>query len=97
MVVHDFDVRRARIALRPLETDSPAIIDSYAELPFAISRQRLEAVSRQRRQIADGRCGIKPIELELRRTFYGGERLYTLTRGEVPRPLVAVADDHVSE
>jgi len=34
MVIHNLDVRRAQIAIRPLETNSPPIVESYAELPL---------------------------------------------------------------
>ena len=47
MVVNDLDATRLRLAVRPLEANSPAIVDPDAVLTCSIANQRLEAVARQ--------------------------------------------------
>jgi hypothetical protein len=47
MVINDLDVARLRLAVRPLETNPPAIVDPDAVLTRPIAPQRLEAVARQ--------------------------------------------------
>src|SRR5688500_16250314 len=47
MVINDLDVKRLRMAVRPLEANSPAIVDPDAVLTCSIANQRLKAVARQ--------------------------------------------------
>ena len=97
MVIGNLDIRRTRTAVGPLEADTPAIIDANTELPFAVSRERLEAVAGQRSQVAKGSRCIQAVQFEPRRAFKRFERLHSIACGEVSRALVAIADDHELE
>jgi hypothetical protein len=44
VLVHNLDVFRA--CLRPAKTDAPLVIDADAVLPFPVTVQRFEMVSR---------------------------------------------------
>src|SRR5262249_23232566 len=94
VVVDDLDVGGAAVALRPLETDTPLVIDPDAVLPLSISAQRLEAVTRQRGEISQGRRCLQTVQLQLGRALDSGARLDPLPVGEFASPLVAVAEDH---
>jgi hypothetical protein len=52
MIVDDFDVQRARLALRPLEADPPLIIDPNAPLPLTVSPQSFQPITGKPRQVA---------------------------------------------
>jgi len=56
MIVHDLDIARAARPFRPLETDSPLIIDADAVLTFSIAFQRFKSVSRQIQVPRRSRC-----------------------------------------
>jgi hypothetical protein len=42
------------VSVLPYETDAPLVVNSYAELPFAISRQLLQSVGRRNSQVFQG-------------------------------------------
>jgi hypothetical protein len=56
VIIDDFHIRRTFCATRPLEADSPLLIDPDAELAGAIALQRLEPIAPQEPQIVHGRC-----------------------------------------
>ena len=64
VVIHNLDVRG--VSLDPSEADTPLIVDPNAHLPFPISLQRFEPVSRRITQVLDLRCRIKLAQLSKR-------------------------------
>ena len=62
MIVHDFDVRRARGVLGPLEANPPLHVDADAVLPCPVAFQRLEAVAGETPQILKTRRGVQNFE-----------------------------------
>src|SRR5262245_16601024 len=94
VVVDDLDVGGPEVALHPLETDTPLVIDSDAVLPLSISAQRFEAVTRQRGEISQGHRCLQTVQLQLSGALNSGKRLDPLPLGEFASPLVAVAEDH---
>ncbi|MCC2682685.1 MAG: hypothetical protein K0S36_2249 [Nitrosospira multiformis] len=47
VIVHDFNMARPGLTVRPLETDVPLLIDANKVLPGTISSKRFEPVSGQ--------------------------------------------------
>ena len=54
MVIDDFDFARSRIALGPLEADSPLIVDANAPLTLACALERLQAVAEMSQVVQAG-------------------------------------------
>jgi len=94
MIIDDLDVGGTRRLSRPLKANPPLIVDADAVLAFAISGQRLKTVAGQGGQILQRNGGLQAIQLEARGAFDAGKRFDSIALGEVPGPLVSVADDH---
>ncbi len=93
MVVHDLYFRRAGTPLRPLEADSPLIIDADAPLPFASALERLQTIAGHRQVTRTGRC-IKLVELSRGGTGNPREGGDPATLVERFGLLVRKTDDH---
>lgn len=63
VVVNDFDVSRSRRTVRPFKTDSPLVVDAYAELSLAITGQCFETIAGQGRKILKCSCCLQPVQL----------------------------------
>lgn len=64
MVVDDLNVLSA--AIRPGKADAVLIVDANAVLTASVAGQRLQPVSRERRQVAKLLGGVQLLELSLR-------------------------------
>jgi hypothetical protein len=80
--------------IRPLEADSPLIVDANAVLSFAISGERFKPVSWKSSKIQQRCSRIETVELESRYPLVTGEGIYSLPVREFPRAFVAIACDH---
>src|SRR5947209_2056913 len=94
VIIDNLDVRRARRSIRPLETDTPLIVDADAVLPLPIPLQRFEPVAGQRRQIMKDMRGFEAIEFEPSGPLDARKGFHALAGREVSRSLIAVADVH---
>src|ERR1700676_243946 len=94
VIVDNLDVRRTRRAVRPLETDSPLIVNANAELALAVADQSFKAIPGQYGKVSQGHGRLQPIELQARGTLKTRERLDPFTACEIPSPMVPIADDH---
>ena len=57
MIIHNFHV--TRVAIRPVETDTPLIIDADAPLPQPITRQPLQTIAWRDSEILNPLGGIQ--------------------------------------
>jgi hypothetical protein len=60
MVVDDLDVAGPVVA--PREADAPLLVDPDAALSLSIARQRLEAIARKSRKIAEAGDAVQDLE-----------------------------------
>jgi hypothetical protein len=97
MVINNLHVGRTGGAFRPVEADSPLIVDADAVLAFSISSQHFKTVARQHGKISERDGGLQTVQLHARRAFDTGERLDTFADRKIRRPLVPIADDHKLE
>jgi hypothetical protein len=67
VVVDDFDVFSSRIL--PAETDTPMIVNPYAELPSALASQYLQPIARWNSQVLQAHSDL---ELSKFPSRYGG-------------------------
>ena len=67
MIVNDLDFVGA--SSTPYEANAPLIVDAEAVLPLPVPFQALQAVSRQRRQRSDIRCGVEDVQFAKRRAL----------------------------
>jgi hypothetical protein len=70
------------------------IIDADAVLAPAVSGQSFKSVAWQSGKISERRGGLKTVKLQASRAFDPGKGLDPISGGEVPAPLVAIADNH---
>jgi hypothetical protein len=91
VVVHDFDVRRAGVAVGPFEADPPLHVDADAVLALPVALQSFERVRWQRLKIRKAGRGIQNVEALLRLTAETLELPDALALGKLARPLVAAA------
>src|SRR4051794_39190501 len=84
MIVHDLDVRRVRLAIGPLEADSPLLVDADAVLPPPIALESFKTIARQPHERLLARCSLQDLEspislalerLELPDSLTGGKAL----------------------
>jgi hypothetical protein len=64
VVVNDLDLES--LGVSPSKTDAPLIVDPNAVLPFAVSRERLQPIAWNGRQIGQRRRRMDMIELSFR-------------------------------
>src|SRR6266508_3495316 len=95
VIVHDFEVDGTLGAFRPLETDPPLIVDADAILTRSISAQRFEPAAGQRGKVAQRGRRLETVQLQLCRPLNSGKCLDAFARRKVPRPLVAVPENHL--
>jgi hypothetical protein len=62
MIINDFNITRAKRLRRPSEADTPAVINPYAVLPFAVAVQGFKPVAWQEPQGFQAIGGIKDSE-----------------------------------
>lgn len=62
MVINDLHIRRATLAARPYEADSPLLVDPDAELAGAITLQGFETVAPQHAEIIQPTCGFENLQ-----------------------------------
>jgi hypothetical protein len=93
VVIHDFDVARAAIAVWPLEANPPLVVDADAVLVPAISPQRFEAISREATKRLQMRGGFQPVEAYFRLPPEVLKGPDILALGKFTRPFVSVAKD----
>jgi hypothetical protein len=56
MVVNDLDIRRTWRAFRPLEADSPLVIDADTVLPGSVTFERFQPIASQGAEYAEAAC-----------------------------------------
>lgn len=94
MVVDNFNIVCVPVA--PDKTKSPLVVDSNAVLSFSIAVQRLQAIARRCRQVAQFRGAIQLSQLSAGNMF---DRLKTSARLAMMQPLsvrAAERPDHNS-
>ena len=94
MIVHNLDVARPGLSLRPLETDAPLPVYAYGILSFPISPEDLQPITWQISQRVEGRCGIQDREPSGRLLLKALEVPHRSAAGESLRFPVPVAEDH---
>src|SRR5258708_5804307 len=62
MVVDDLDIRGARSAWTPFETNTPLLVDANGILPCPIAFERFQAIVRQCPQVGKRRGGIQYVQ-----------------------------------
>src|SRR5262249_5248950 len=67
MIVDDLDI--VGVAVAPAEADAPLVIDPNAVLPFAISGQPLQPISRRRPQVLEIASIVKLHQLAISRPY----------------------------
>ena len=94
MVINNLHVGWAGRFFGPFKTNPPLVMDADAVLTLSVAPQSFEWVPRQRTEISELDGCFQTIKLEPCSALNSRERLDSLTGGEVPGPLVPVADDH---
>ncbi len=92
VIVGNFHV--IAVAIAPDKADAPLSIDSDGVLPFAVSSQRLQLISRRRGQDAQFRRGMKLEEFPQGDAFDGAEAPAVMIMEKVLRLLRAKAPNH---
>lgn len=64
VIVHDLHIRWTRRSVRPLETDSPLIVDPDTVLALAVASEGLEAITGQRGKVSHGGGRLHAIQLQ---------------------------------
>ena len=94
MIVNDFNVRWT--FYRPNKAHAPLIVDADAVLPFAISLQRFELISRRNTQIFQDRRPVKLFQFAKGDPLYVYPSTNTLTKEKCVRFLrLKTLDRHV--
>src|SRR4051794_38910801 len=94
VIVDDFHVRRAFRATRPLEADTPLLIDPDAELPSTIAFQRFKPVALQNAKIVERGCRVENFKASISLTCEALKFTNKRARCEARRPFVPIAQDH---
>lgn len=92
MVVHDLDVEG--ISARPAKADAPAVVDTNAVLPLAVSVQSLEAIPGRRAEEFERSGGMEHRELAFRLRPDREPPAWALTCEKRPSILVGECFDH---
>ena len=71
MIVNNFNLEC--VAIPPLEANAPAVIDTYAVLPFSVTAQRLQPIAGWDGQIVQMCCGVEHEQLASGRPLDGTE------------------------
>jgi hypothetical protein len=79
MVINNLDVQRTGRPTRPLEADSPLIVNANAVLSLSVAFQRFQPDSRQRGKVFEFDSRFQTIEFELGSTLNSAERSDPLT------------------
>jgi len=90
MVVGDFDIEWPIAILWPFEADPPLLIDSNAELTFAIAAQRFKTIAGQQHQILSSHRDLEDVQPSFRLFPEGLKLSDVLTRGKPFRSLIPV-------
>jgi len=96
VVVHYFDVAWSWLAVWPLETDTPLLIDADGVLPCPIAAHHFKAIAWQPAQGFEGRRGIEDRKPFRGLVFEALERLDELSARKPFGFLVSIAQDHLS-
>src|SRR5882724_6978134 len=94
MIVNNLHVRWSWRAARPLEANSPLVVNANTVLTLAVADQSFEAIARQSGKVPE-RCGrLQTVELQARGALESRECLDPFPRREAAGPFVAIAKDH---
>jgi len=96
MIIRYLYVGRAGVIFRPLKTDTPLLVYSYAVLTIAVATQSLEAVAWQHHQSFLSRRGVQNFQTLFSLPGEGLKFSDGLSVSKSPRSLISVADDHSS-
>lgn len=96
-MINDLDVNRTERPARPLEADSPLVIDPDAVLPLPVALQSFKPVSGQDRKILNSDRCVELIQFHLRLPQKPRKRLGILAFGELARRLASNAHDHATK
>jgi hypothetical protein len=94
VVIHDLDVRRAALSIRPFKANSPLHVDANAVLALSVALQAFERIRGQCPKISEARGRFENVEALFRLALDALEVPDAPTFREVPGPFVAVASDH---
>jgi hypothetical protein len=93
-MVYDFNIARPGLAIRPLETNAPLLVDANGILSSAISFERFEPVSWQSAQRIEGQRRVQDRQPPGGLIFKAPKRSDELTLRKLLRLLVSIAQDH---
>jgi hypothetical protein len=94
MVVHDFDVARSWLPVRPLETYAPLLIDPDGILAGPVSLEGFKPIAGQNPQGIKGGCSVQDCQPPLGLLLECLERPDILSLAKLFGPFVPVAEDH---
>ncbi len=94
VIVNNLDARWTGGSARPLEANSPLIVNANTVLALAVAYQSFKAIAGQNGQVSE-RCGrLQTVKLQARGALESRESLGAFAGGEVSGPTVPVADNH---
>src|SRR6266704_530279 len=94
MIVNNLHDRWSRRSGRPLEANSPLIINANAVLLLAVAQKGFKAIAGQGGNVSK-RCGrFETVKLQARGTLKSRESLDAFAGGEISCPTVPIADNH---
>jgi hypothetical protein len=94
VVVDDFDVRGAGLAVGPFEANPPLHVDADAVLALPVALQSFERVRWQRLEVRKTGRSFQDVQALLGLSAEAVEFPDALAFGKLSRPLVAVALNH---
>ena len=94
MIIDNLDFRWTGVWNRPLETDSPLVVDSDAVLPLAIAGQSFKTIARQGGKVFDRHGRVQPVEFQASLPLDAFECFDTNSGSEIPGALISIAEDH---
>jgi hypothetical protein len=96
VVIDDLDFGWAALAIGPLETDAPLIVDSDAVLPRSVSLEGFKAIARRSHQVTKRHCRLDTIKFAKRLFRESGKCWDVLPVGETFSSLIPIPWRHVS-
>ena len=94
MIVNNLDARWSGGSARPLEANSPLIVNANTVLALAVAHQSFKAIAGQNGQVSEGGGRFQTVELQARGALESRESLDAFAGGEISGPTVPIADNH---
>ena len=94
MIIHNFNIARSRLPIRPFKADAPLLIDPDGILPGAVPSHGFEPIARQGPQRVERQRGVQDGKPPLSLLLEALERLDEVTLTKSLGLFVLVAEDH---